>query len=130
MVINLEIHDDRIANMSLGAKETMQEKLKEYVDNVIKEANLIEEGNRETGARGEITSSIILQSTQKNNRIIKKKIPIYVFISRIVSPLSILLTGFLFDQNGYKDNTIKMIFFIVTLILACVTTVLQYVKEM
>lgn len=48
---------------------------------------------------------------------------------KTISAFSLLITGFLFDINGYQDNIVNLILFIVVLIVACVSTVLQYIKE-
>lgn len=50
-------------------------------------------------------------------------------VLKVVSAFSLLITGFLFDANGYQDNIVKLVLFIVALIIACVSTVLQFVKE-
>lgn len=48
---------------------------------------------------------------------------------KVFSAFSLLITGFLFDANGYQDNIIKLILFIIALIVASVSTVLQFVRE-
>lgn len=50
-------------------------------------------------------------------------------IIKIVSALSLLVAGFLFDENGYENETVKLILFIIFMIVASVSTVLQFVLE-
>jgi len=99
------------------------------VDNVIKEANLIEEGMREDGANAEITSSIVMLAVNKSKIIRSKKSKKGLRFAKVVSTLSLLLTGFLFDYTGYQDNTIGLILFSIALIVACVSTVWQIFLE-
>lgn len=129
MIIRVEVDDGQLQNMSTGAKETLQQQVQTYTENIIKESNLIEEGNREEGANREITSSIVIQAVRKYKSFLPKKKDKTLIILKIVSSFSLLVTGFLFDANGYQDNVLKLILFIIMLIMACVSTVLQFVKE-
>lgn len=95
----------------------------------IKEANLIEEGIREDGASTEITSNIVLQAVRKNKTYHNKKSNKTLLITKIVSALSLLITGFLFDSSGYQNNKMGLIAFVICLIVASVSTVLQFVFE-
>lgn len=54
MALRVEIADEQMENMSEKAKEELATQLRTYAENIIKEANLIEEGNREDGANREI----------------------------------------------------------------------------
>ena len=58
-----------------------------------------------------------------------KKNGMGLIILKLVSCFSLLITGFLFDSNGYQNHFFKLILFVFMLILACVSTVLQLVKE-
>lgn len=129
VVIQVNIVDNKIDNFSIDAKTTLKEQMEKYADDIIKEANLIEEAIRENGASTEITSNIILQAVRKNKTNHSKKANKGLLISKILSTLSLLVTGFLFDSDGYKDNVMKLIAFIVCLIVASVSTVLQFVLE-
>ncbi len=129
MEIQILIADNRIENLSHGALITLKDQVNQYVDNVVKEAILIEEGNRENGAKKEITSNIILNAVRKHKNYQIKKPSKTMITVKIASPLSILITGLLFDSTGYQNNTGKMIVFIIFLIVACISTVIQYVKE-
>ena len=129
LAIQINIDDSKVSNLSAEAQNTLKAQIDKYADDVIKESNLIEEGMREDGAKAEITSSIVMFAVNKNKIIRKRKSKKGLVIAKIISALSLLFTGFLFDSTGYQDNTITLIFFIASLIVACVSTVLQFVLE-
>lgn len=130
MAIQITIDEDKIDNFSNDAQTTLKKQIDKYADDIIKEANLIEEGIRENGASTEITSNIVLQAVRKNKTYHNnKKSNKILLITKIVSALSLLITGFLFDSSGYENNKIGLIAFIIFLIIASVSTVLQFVFE-
>lgn len=129
MAIQVNIADEKIDNLTTDAQATLKKQMEKYADDIIKEANLVEEAIREDGASTEITSNIILQAIRRNKNHSSKKSNKLLLIFKIVSALSLLITGFLFDANGYQDNTIRLVLFIIVLAIACVTTVLQFVFE-
>ena len=129
MAIQISIEDNQIEGLSENAKITLKKQVLEYASDVIKEANLIEEVIREDGAKKEITSNIIMNAVKKHKNYIIKKPFKPLIACKIVSSLSLLITGFLFDLNGYQNNAGKLIAFIVLLVIACITTVLQHIKE-
>lgn len=129
MAVQVNIDDNKIDNFSVGAQTTLKKQIEKYADDIIKEANLIEEALREDGASTEITSNNVLQAVRKNKTNHNKKPNRSLLITKIVSSLSLLVTGFLFDSAGYQDNVIKLIAFIICLIVASVSTVLQFVLE-
>ena len=129
MSVTIEVDNRQLENMSEEAKVTLNKHVNTYIDNIVKEANLIEEGNREDGAKREITSSIILQAVRKYKNNTPKQKDKWLIALKIISSFSLLIVGFLFDAKGYQDNMGKLIFFIIVLIIACISTVLQFVKE-
>lgn len=129
MAVQVNIDDNKIDNFSVGAQTTLKKQIEKYADDIIKEANLIEEALREDGASTEITSNNVLQAVRKNKTNHNKKPNRSLLITKILSSLSLLVTGFLFDSTGYQDNVIKLIAFIICLIVASVSTVLQFVLE-
>lgn len=129
MAVQVNIDDNKIDNFSDGAQTTMKKQMEKYADDIIKEANLIEEAIREDGANTEITSNIVLQAVRKNKSNPSKKPNRFLLITKIISSFSLLITGFLFDSSGYQNNVLKLIAFVVCLIVASVSTVLQFVFE-
>lgn len=129
MAVQVNIGNNKIDNFSDGAQTTLKKQMEKYADDIIKEANLIEEAIREDGANAEITSNIVLQAVRKNKSNPNKKPNRFLLITKIISSFSLLITGFLFDSSGYQNNVLKLIAFVVCLIIASVSTVLQFVFE-
>ena len=73
MAVQVNIDDNKIDNFSDGARITLKKQMDKYADDIIKEANLIEEAIREDGANTEITSNIVLQAVRKNKSNLSKK---------------------------------------------------------
>ncbi|MBQ2970951.1 MAG: hypothetical protein IJE16_00200 [Ruminococcus sp.] len=129
MSLQVNIDDNKINNFSPDAKIELKKQINKYSDNIIKESNLIEEANREVGAEVVITSNIVLQAVRKNKIPSKKRTNKTLLIMKIISSFTLLLTGFLFDKEGYEGELTNLIIFIIILITACTTTVLQFVLE-
>ena len=129
MAVQVNIDENKINNLSNGARSILKRQIEKYTDDIIKEANLIEEAIREDGASTEITSNIILQAVRRSKNNSRKKHNYFQIIIKIVSALSTLITGFLFDSSGYQNNYFKLIAFIIFLVIATISTVLQFVFE-
>ena len=129
MAVQVNIDDNKIDNFSVEAQTTLKNQVEKYADDIIKEANLIEEAFREDGESAEIISNHVLQAVRKNKTNHHRKPNRFLIITKIISSLSLLVTGFLFDSAGYQNNVGKLIAFIVCLIVASVSTVLQFVLE-
>lgn len=94
MIIQINVDEDEIDNLSSDAQITLTKQIEKYTNDIIKEANLIEEVIREDGASTEITSNIILQAVRKNKTVRNKKSSKSLLITKIVSVFSLLITGF------------------------------------
>lgn len=104
VAVQVNIDDNKIDNFSDGAQTTLKKQMEKYADDIIKEANLIEEAIREDGANTEITSNIVLQAVRKNKSNPSKKPNRFLLITKIISSFSLLITGFLFDSSGYQNS--------------------------
>ena len=129
MAIEVRIEDNIVDNFSGDAKNTLKTQVEKHAGDIINEANLIEQALREDGASKEITSNIVLQAVRKYRTNHSHRQNRALIITKIVSSLSLLVTGLLFDPAGYQNAIVKLIFFIIVLIVACVSTVLQFVFE-
>lgn len=127
-MIQVKIDEKKVDDFTDQARDTLIDQIGKYADNIIKESNLIEESIREDGANAEITSTIVMQAVRKYKSDTRKK-PSNRWIIRVVSTFSTLITGFLFDASGYGHNFVKLIFFIISLIIASVSTAIQIVLE-
>lgn len=128
--ITIEL-DDSSSALTADALVKLSEQAQFFAVDLLNEAIRIEEGNREDGAKCEITSTIIMRAahSKKYNNLSQKKIPLWLKITKIISTISILITGFLFDSNGYQNNLSKLIFFIIFLLISSVSTAIIYIKE-
>ena len=95
-MLQVQITDEQMENMSEKAKEELVSQLSTYAERIIKEANLIEEGNREDGANREITSSIVKQAVRKYKSNVPTKKENGLVVLKVFSAFSLLITGFLF----------------------------------
>jgi hypothetical protein len=129
VAVQVNIDDNKIDNFSVEAQTTLKNQVEKYADDIIKEANLIEEAFREDGASTEIISNHVLQAVRKNKTNHHRKPNKFLVLTKIISSLSLLVTGFLFDSAGYQNNVGQLIAFIVCLIVATGSTVLQFVLE-
>lgn len=73
MAVQVNIDDNKIYNFFDSARITLKKQMDKYADDIIKEANLIEEAIREDGANTEITSNIVLQAVRKKKSNLSKK---------------------------------------------------------
>jgi hypothetical protein len=129
VAVQVNIDNNKIDNFSVEAQSTLKNQVEKYADDIIKEANLIEEAFREDGASTEIISNHVLLAVRKNKTNHYRKPGRGLILIKITSSLSLLVTGFLFDSAGYQNNVGKLIAFIVCLIVASVSTALQFVLE-
>lgn len=129
MSFQIDVKDKKINNLSLEAQSTLKRQIEEHMETIIKEASLIEQATREDGASQEITSNIILQAVKKNKSNFMNKPRGSSLFFKVSSPLSLLVTGFLFDHEGFDGSPIKLGLFIVMLIFGSISTVMQFVAE-
>lgn len=131
MQFNIDIDDNSLNKLTSGAVDSLQKEMKKYANGIIKEAVLIEEGERREGATSEITSNIIqkaiISKKNKNTVSIKKKLGLK--ICKILNTIICLMTGFLFDLSGYQNNLIGLILFIVSFAIVCILTVVIVIME-
>ncbi|MGN8643027.1 hypothetical protein [Catenibacterium mitsuokai] len=77
-MIQVNIDEKKVDNFTDQARDTFEEQMGKYADNIIKESNLIEESIREDGANAEITSTIVMQAVRKYKSDTRKKPSIIV----------------------------------------------------
>lgn len=128
MPTNIVVEDNRLQSLSEDAKIKLKDEVDVYINQVISEANLIEETLREKGAKKEITSTHIMQAVRKGQRNIKKATPWYIKICKVVSPISLTALGALYDSSNALNNA-RGIWFTIVLLISVITTILQYIKE-
>lgn len=127
----IELDDDDLSSLTEGAKNKLSEETKSFATELLCEAIRIEEVERQEGANCEITSSIVMQAARvkKYKRHSEKSTPMWLKIVKILSSISLVITGFLFDPNGYQNNMLKLMSFIIIFAIACISTAVVYIKE-
>ncbi len=128
--MEINIKEDLLVDFSGNAKDKLKERTLVYAEELIREARLLEEGQREDGAKTEITSNIITRAAMVKRTVgIEQKVPRWLKICKIVSVISCAMAGFFFDPDGYTGKLAMLIAFIVFFAIACVSTVLMFIKE-
>ena len=129
MAIRVDIDDNKLSNFSNDAQDTLKLQLEKYANDIIKESNLIEEGLREDEASTEITSSFVIQAVRKNRTSRPKKAHKHLFKVKVVSFVSVFISGALLDFQELQGSMGKLIAFIIFFVIASVSTVLQFSWE-
>ena len=129
MAIRVDVDDNKLTNFSMGAQDTLKKQLERYADDIIKEANLIEEGLHENEANTEITSSFVIQAVRKSRTNRPKRKSRFFFPIKITAFVSVFITGGLFDLGAMQASTGRLVAFIVAFVIASVTTALQFIEE-
>lgn len=127
--MDIKLEDTLLSDFSSNAKEKLAEQTKAYANELISEARLLEEEQRESDAHSEITGTIIMRAAMVKKMGIERKTPMGLKLCRVASVITCAVSGFLFDSNGYEGNLIKLISFILVFAIACITTVIMFVKE-
>lgn len=129
MAIRVDIDDNKLSNFSNDAQDTLKLQLEKYANDIIKESNLIEEGLREDEASTEITSSFVIQAVRKSRTSRPKKAHKHLFKVKVVSFVSVFISGALLDFQELQGSMGKLIAFIIFFVIASVSTVLQFSWE-
>lgn len=131
MNFNINIDDTNLVNLSNGARVKLREQTEKYANDLLKEAALIEEGDRQEGANSEITSNIIMRAVRvrRNKNSIERKTPKWLIVCKFISTVSWAISGYLFDGSGYQDNFAGLIGFIVCFAIACISSAFEFFKE-
>lgn len=129
MAIRMDIDDNKLNNFSNDAQDTLKLQLEKYANDIIKESNLIAEGLREDEASTEITSSFVIQAVRKSRTSRPQKAHKHLLKVKVVSFVSVFISGALLDFQELQGSMGKLIAFIVFFVIASVSTVLQFSWE-
>lgn len=130
MAVQVNISDERMDNFSKEAQNTLKVQLEKYADEIIHEARLIEEGNREELASTEITSNYVLWAVRKGKMgRPKKKRTLIFFLLKSGAYIATFIAGLLFDFPAFQNSLGRLIWFLVTCFIAVVTSLGQFYLE-
>lgn len=128
--MQINIDDSKINNYSSSAKEELEKQILNYADIIIKESELIEYASREENTTSEVTSTIVATAAKKRNmKVTKKEDKKKIIAIKILSWVSMLFVGLLFDIEQCQNNTLQFLALIVVLIFAAVFSILQIFWE-
>lgn len=129
VAIRVNIGNDKLSNFSNEAQGTLKTQLEKYGDEIIKEANLIEEGLRENDASTEITSNYVLWAVRKSKTFRPKKKRKHIIAIKLTAFISSLITGALFDIEAMQASVLRLIVFLITFSIAGGSTLIQFFEE-
>lgn len=123
MSITINVSDSKLADLSNPAKEELVSATTRYAEDIIDEANRLEAADRDAYNRPEITRSTIKDAVLYLRKYPKRprRGPSYIIL-QIVSAISMLLTGCLFNVDKFKTDTNWLIWFLVILAVALTST--------
>ena len=128
MEINIKIPEKFAKSLSPDAQSALTKYAKNYSIEVIKEANLIEQGLSINGDGKEVTKSMIDLAAQKR-KLPKKKLSIKGIIIKAAAAFSALLTGFFCDIEKLQNSKCALILFFILLIATCISNMILFVYE-
>lgn len=127
MRIDLNIDDSKVNNFTSDAKNELKNQLDKFSNSVISESQYIIEATLENGATPEITGNTVIQAARKSKIVHSKKNSSWLLtVNKIVSSLSLTITGFIFEKNM---GNLRLLLFLLIFAIACITTVIQFICE-
>lgn len=126
--MKVEVDDNKLKFFSNEAKDLLQEGANDYIVDVIKEAERIEAGTRGRKNTPEITAPYVRQASKSNFRLRQGK-PMKSIVAQIVSSISILFAGLLYDKTAFSTNQWQLLVFVLVLVVVGVFTTLTFVWE-
>ena len=129
MPTEIVITDEDIKYLNDPAKEQMRKHIEDYIDQLLNESSRLEAAHRTTDGEPEINSSMVNDAAHLIHLGYQKhKKPGWLTACQIVSMVSTLLTGLVFDFDRLKDP-IMLVAFLVLLAFAIVFNVIVLNKD-
>lgn len=129
MEIKFEIDNNKVQNFTDGAKNRLSLQAQKYTEDVINEAEKVEELLRENGASPEITENIVFQAIRRNRTPIKHRRKWGITIIKILSELLLFISGLMFNQEALSTNIVYFSVFSLVFISALIITIIMHVKD-
>jgi hypothetical protein len=123
--VRIEIPDASLTYFSSEAKNELENHLKKYSTEIIKEAERIEESLKEDTSTPEITRQVIKQSvTSCKNVYGTRKQPWRTIVKKITATLGMAISGYLCDFDKFKESTPHLFIFMIFAISGTVAAIL------
>ncbi|MBK5260955.1 MAG: hypothetical protein JJE17_00090 [Peptostreptococcaceae bacterium] len=126
--MEIKINDEKLEFFSSEAKDSLEEEVTKYINDVIKEAGRIEAGTRGKRNTPEITAPYIREASKSNFRLRQGR-PKKSIVAQIISSVSILFAGLLYDKAAFTNNEWQLPTFVLILVLVGIFTTLTFVWE-
>jgi hypothetical protein len=122
MKVEFDIFDETIQNFSVQARTEITRQSKRIAEEIIKEASLIEAGQKVSDAQTEVTHSNVIRAATSPRMVFRRKKRWWLKIIQILSSLSSIVVGSLFDTSKFVETS-HVIWFIIMSFIAIGTTV-------
>ena len=129
MKVEFDISDDKIRSFTASAKTRLQEQAEKYTNEIIAEAEKVEELFHEKGASTEITDNAIIQAVRRHRTVRRQRIGVIIF--RIIAELLLFVAGLLFMPEKFitPEGTFNVLYFALFALIALgavTTTIVTY----
>ena len=121
--MEINIPEDKVSYLSKQAQVEFSDSLKSYASDLIDEASRLETASRVSGGDPEITRTMIKDATlylKKYTHNNKSQSWWFTFL-QVVSAISTLFTGGLFNIDKFKSDSINLLIFLSVLAITIVS---------
>lgn len=129
MEVKFQINDNKVQNFTNGAKNRLSIQAQKYAEDIVNEAEKVEELLREDGASPEITENIVFQAIRRNRTPLKHRKRWWIVIAKILSELLLFLSGLMFNQDKLSTSITYFSLFSLVFISALIITIIMHVKD-
>ena len=129
MEVKFDIEDSKVQKFTNGAKNRLTVQAKEYVEDIVKESEKVEELLRVEGASAEITENIVFQAIRRNKNPINRKKNWKSTIFKILSDVLLFIAGLMFNQTKLATDIVYFVLFSIVFISALIITIIMHVKD-
>ena len=128
MPIEIQVTEDRLVYLSEPAKDEFTQSIDNFIDELLQEASRLEANRRDHRGDPEINRSMIQDATSFLKKYPRAKKMGWGFIAiQVISSVSTLLVGGMFDLDKLQSDQKMLILFIIVLIFAITFTVIEIV---
>jgi hypothetical protein len=129
MGIQIDISDKDVQYLNAPAQHELKKHVELYIDQLLEEASRLEAGQRTADGDPQINSSMVNDAAniiKRGYRNIKK--PAWLTASQIISSLSALFVGLIFDFERLK-NPVMLVVFVILLAVAITFNVIVLIRD-
>ena len=128
MNIYVSVPDEETEGITDAAKDELKYWVEKYATDISCRANNLAEKATLHG-RKEISKGMIDRAVNEEKVLAPRKNKVLLVVLKIVSTFSLFFAGLLVDSGGYSGNLGKFIAFVICLVIAATSVVLQFTVE-